>query len=58
MEQLANCGKPRPRTPVWTVLNPTFNTVVMDVITGSDPAAKLADAVKKVDEDYKMNYAK
>lgn len=58
MEQLANNGKPRPRTPVWTVLNPTFNTVVMDVITGSDPATKLADAVKKVDEDYKMNYAK
>jgi len=58
MEQLANCGVPRPRTPVWTVLNPTFNTLVKDVLTGSDPASKLRDAVKKIDDDYKMNYAK
>jgi fructooligosaccharide transport system substrate-binding protein len=57
MDQLVNCGVPRPRTPVWTVLNPTFNTLVKDVITGSDPAAKLKEAVKKVDSDYAMNYA-
>lgn len=57
-EQLAETGVPRPRTPVWTVLNPTFNSVVSDVIMGADPHAKLAEAVEKIDADYSMNYKK
>lgn len=57
MEQLEKTGVPRPRTPVWTVLNPTFGSVVTDVIMGADPYAKLAEAVEKIDSDYQMNYA-
>ena len=56
IEQLASSGTPRPRTPVWTVLNPTFNTVLSDVISGADPAQKLKEAVEKIDADYQMNY--
>ena len=57
MEQLEETGVPRPRTPVWTVLNPTFGSVVTDVIMGADPYQKLAEAVEKIDSDYQMNYA-
>ncbi|WP_320128658.1 sugar ABC transporter substrate-binding protein [uncultured Sphaerochaeta sp.] len=57
MEQLSQNGVPRPRTPVWTMLNPMFNSLVMDVITGSDPQEKLDEAASKIDADYAMNYA-
>ncbi|QQO07484.1 extracellular solute-binding protein [Breznakiella homolactica] len=58
MDQLANSGAPRPRTPVFTVLNPTFGSVVSDVITGSNPKEKLDEAARRVDADYQMNYAR
>ena len=55
-EQLIKNGAPRPRTPVFTALNASYNAGISDIVLGSDAQAKLDEVAQKVDDEYKMNF--